>query len=257
MEEAGGGEPLGIPSSAMPAAGLLQVTERSADGSPVLNTGIGESLMHVQPDVSIVLGDSVVEEPGTLYITTKRIIWFSEAVPDPVKSCKGYAVDFLSLGMHAISRDTEAFARPCIFAQIENGSMCEDYPDNDEPDEEEVVDGVGLPEVDLSRVSEIRLVPEDTTVLDRLFQVLCECAALNPDPDGPEDGEGDFFYDDEEVNGHLTEEGAAMVDRLESLLQVPPHMLGGRYNNDQDDLQRFEDADGDTVDDEHDRIWSN
>jgi hypothetical protein len=31
---------------------------------------------------------------------------------------KGYAVDFLSLTMHAISRDEDAYPQPCIYSQV-------------------------------------------------------------------------------------------------------------------------------------------
>lgn len=31
---------------------------------------------------------------------------------------KGYAVDFLSVSLHAISRDPEAYPSPCIYAQV-------------------------------------------------------------------------------------------------------------------------------------------
>lgn len=31
---------------------------------------------------------------------------------------KGYAVDFLSISLHAISRDPEAYPSPCIYAQV-------------------------------------------------------------------------------------------------------------------------------------------
>jgi len=31
---------------------------------------------------------------------------------------KGYAVDFLSLTMHAISRDEDAYPKPCIYSQV-------------------------------------------------------------------------------------------------------------------------------------------
>lgn len=31
---------------------------------------------------------------------------------------KGYAVDFLSVSLHAVSRDPEAFESPCIYTQV-------------------------------------------------------------------------------------------------------------------------------------------
>lgn len=44
----------------------------------------------------------------------RRLVWLSD---EDVH--KGYAVDFLSLTMHAISRDTEAYPQPCIYTQVQ------------------------------------------------------------------------------------------------------------------------------------------
>jgi len=33
---------------------------------------------------------------------------------------KGYAVDFLSISLHAVSRDPEAYSSPCIYTQVFN-----------------------------------------------------------------------------------------------------------------------------------------
>lgn len=56
--------------------GLRFFMERSDDGgtgTQVLDTGDREELMHVQPNVSIVLGNHPPYSTGTLYITTKYI----------------------------------------------------------------------------------------------------------------------------------------------------------------------------------------
>lgn len=33
---------------------------------------------------------------------------------------KGYAVDFLSVSLHAVSRDPEAYRDPCLYAQVQS-----------------------------------------------------------------------------------------------------------------------------------------
>lgn len=33
---------------------------------------------------------------------------------------KGYVVDFLSISLHAVSRDPEAYSSPCIYTQVFN-----------------------------------------------------------------------------------------------------------------------------------------
>ncbi|KAE8663985.1 Chloride conductance regulatory protein ICln [Hibiscus syriacus] len=74
--------------------GLRQFTARvgSGAGEPVLDTDKGEELVHVQPSVSVSLGNRAPESPGTLYITTRQVAWLSD-----LDGAKGYAVDFLSL----------------------------------------------------------------------------------------------------------------------------------------------------------------
>lgn len=156
--------------------GLRVFTERSNDGAagaPILDTDNGEELMHVQPSVSIVLGNRTPESPGTLYISTKQVIWLGDT-----ERTKGYAVDFLSVSLHAVSRDPEAFSSPCIYTQIDTG---------DEDDESESSDSESNGTLDLSKITEMRLVPSDPNQLDTLFEVFCECAELNPEPVEEED----------------------------------------------------------------------
>lgn len=65
------------------ATGLRLATERTGDGAgqPILDADDGEELVHVQPGVSIVLGNRPPESPGTLYISTKYIIIASFSFP--------------------------------------------------------------------------------------------------------------------------------------------------------------------------------
>ena len=53
------------------ASGMVAVAERSEVGGPCLDTENDERVAHIQPAVGIVLGESPIEEPGTLYVTTK------------------------------------------------------------------------------------------------------------------------------------------------------------------------------------------
>ncbi|XWS50673.1 hypothetical protein CRYUN_Cryun12cG0106400 [Craigia yunnanensis] len=150
--------------------GLRQFMARASNGAgePVLDTDNVEELVHVHPSVSIALGNRAPESPGTLYITTKQVVWLND-----VDRTKGYAVDFLSLSLHAVSRDPEAFHSPCIYTQIETEA---------DEDESEYLDSECNEVLDLSKVSEMRLIPSDASHLDTLFQIFCECAELNPEP---------------------------------------------------------------------------
>ncbi|RRT56819.1 hypothetical protein B296_00021366 [Ensete ventricosum] len=94
--------------------GLQHFDDRVGDenGGPRLDPDSGEELMLVEPAVAIALGSRPPESPGTLYITT-RLIWLSDT-----DKGKGYAVDFLSVCLHAVSRDPEAYSLPCIYTQV-------------------------------------------------------------------------------------------------------------------------------------------
>lgn len=47
----------------------------------------------------------------------RRVIWLSEA-----EKGKGYAVDFLDITLHAVSRDPEAYPSPCLYTQVIEGT---------------------------------------------------------------------------------------------------------------------------------------
>lgn len=48
-------------------------------------------------------------------IFTRQVVWLSDT-----DRRKGYAVDFLSVSLHAVSRDPEAYQDPCLYAQVES-----------------------------------------------------------------------------------------------------------------------------------------
>eukprot|EP00252_Welwitschia_mirabilis_P014583 TRINITY_DN3203_c0_g1_i1.p1 TRINITY_DN3203_c0_g1~~TRINITY_DN3203_c0_g1_i1.p1 ORF type:complete len:232 (+),score=50.39 TRINITY_DN3203_c0_g1_i1:177-872(+) len=172
------------------ATGLRAVTTRDAQGRPVLNVSEGEEIRHTQPLTSIALGDKEPQGPGTLFITTKRIFWLNDE-----DSATGYSVDFLSLSLHAISRDPEAYSLPCIYTQIDTAES--DMESGDEGSEEEYStngDTLGL-----SQIKEMRLIPSDPNTLESIFAALCACAELNPDPVTELEGEGDWIFNANEM----------------------------------------------------------
>lgn len=212
------------------ATGLRLVTERVGDGAgqPVLDTDNGEEQVHVQSGVSIVIGNRPPESPGTLYISTKQVVWLSDT-----DRGRGYAVGFLAVSLHAVSRDPEAYPSPCIYTQIENGV---------EEDESEDSDAESNETLDLSKVTEMRLVPSDPDQLDTLFEIFCECAELNPEPVDEDEGEHNWVFSADQL-----ETGGADVEESE----YPLHSIG--CSNGDPDLahtvlqlqindQRFEDA---------------
>ncbi|KAG6531752.1 hypothetical protein ZIOFF_005572 [Zingiber officinale] len=131
--------------------GLQHFDDCIVDGNvrPWLGSDDSEELMYVLHGVAIALGSWPLESPGSLYVTTRRVIWLSDA-----DRGKGYAVDFLSLSLHAVLRGREAYPFPCIYTQIETG---------DEDDEEESKASYSEINGDLvlSKITEMRLVPSD------------------------------------------------------------------------------------------------
>ncbi|KAB2598541.1 chloride conductance regulatory protein ICln-like [Pyrus ussuriensis x Pyrus communis] len=216
-------------------AGIKEFTarvERNGVDEPVLDAVNGEELMHVQPGVSIVLGNQPSEFPGTLYISTKQVIWLSDT-----DKAKGYAVDFLSISLHAVSRDPEAYTSPCLYTQIET---------EDDEDESDGSDSECNGDLDLSKVTEIRLVPSDPNQLDSLFEVFCECAELNPEPIQEGEEEHNWIFSADQL-----EDEAVGDDSEWPVLQNPSNSIG-QSNGDHDlartvlelqiNDQRFEDA---------------
>eukprot|EP00191_Tetraselmis_sp_GSL018_P010728 CAMPEP_0177618470 /NCGR_PEP_ID=MMETSP0419_2-20121207/25598_1 /TAXON_ID=582737 /ORGANISM="Tetraselmis sp., Strain GSL018" /LENGTH=145 /DNA_ID=CAMNT_0019117381 /DNA_START=280 /DNA_END=717 /DNA_ORIENTATION=+ len=127
---------------------------------------------------------------------------------------------------HALSRDTEAFERPCIYVQLD----CEpvESESEDEPPTTETY----------FEVSEFRISPADVESLESLYGAISECATLNPDTD-MDDEEGDFYYDEEEVEAGVDPETReAMYGLYDSLLNSAEdldELVGGNP-------ERFEDA---------------
>ncbi|CAI5975175.1 unnamed protein product [Closterium sp. NIES-65] len=237
--------------------GLIAVDQRASDGGPVLELGeggeAGEVLLHSQPDVGLVLGESDVDESGNLYITSKRVIWHSTHTPH------GIAVSLVDLSMHAISRDLEAYPKPCIYTQPLYYTHKPQTPAGDGKDEEE-----GENKCVLSRLIQppsiqflliIPLVLQVDTV-DAIFKALCDSAALNPDPEGAEqEGEGDWYYNEDEVLSNarvLLPEGDPDEERAEKAPYFPVTMTPilpchpiSRQVLPEGDPDQFEDADED------------
>ncbi|KAK3153517.1 hypothetical protein QOZ80_2BG0175710 [Eleusine coracana subsp. coracana] len=89
-----------------------------------------------------------------------------------------------------MSRDPEAYPSPCIYTQIET----EDG--SDEESDESDCDTNG--EIELSKVTEMRIIPSDPGQLDGLFEAFSHCAELNPDPNAERDEENGWVHGDED-----------------------------------------------------------
>lgn len=184
---------MAVAPNAVPTArfGLLDFDAIDTSGRPQLDNE--EQLAGEYPGIRLVVGDDGEVGQGHLFISSKRIIWLSEA--EPVKGC---CATFPTITMHAISQEPA----PCIYAQLETASS--------ESSEEDVS----------NTYPEIRLIPADSSKLQEIFETLCQCAALNPDSADDDDSEeGDLYYNEEEVlNGIGAENRAALLERYDAML---------------------------------------
>ncbi|EER95173.1 chloride conductance regulatory protein ICln [Sorghum bicolor] len=217
------------------APGLQLFTDIADDGTPRLNAASGEELVRVDRAVAVALGPRSPESPGTLFITTRRMIWLSEA-----EKGKGYAVGFLDITLHAVSRDLEAYPSPCIYTQIEAAEGTDEEAGESNPEANEL---------ELSKVSEMRLILADHSQLDALFDVFCHCAELNPDPNAERDEENGWFHGEDMSDGGWVHDDEDMVDEnAPQFFSANPIGQNGGYDLTrsvlelQIDDQRFEDA---------------
>lgn len=159
-------------------------------GEPVnlIDTENGESLMRVQPGVDLVLSNLPQHSPGTLYVTTKQVIWVSD-----LDQTKGYAVDFLSISLHAVSRDPDAYPLPCLYTQVSTSTSTttfyyililitppvsvflkiETEADDDDLHSNDSDSESNNHALDLSTVREMRLIPSDPTQCISYLHSLC------------------------------------------------------------------------------------
>ncbi|KDO35107.1 hypothetical protein SPRG_01174 [Saprolegnia parasitica CBS 223.65] len=193
----------------------LHANDCGADGAPVLTAD--ESILSVFPSIRMFFSEydeedeaSVVAKgAGNLVVTTKRVVWITS---QPGMAEVGYAWDMRYLSLHAISRDTSSFPEPCLYCHL-------DVEDD---------------------VQEVRFVPDDSSkTLQAMFDAFSASAALNPDDD-EDDEEGEWIYNEDEV-----EAGAQMdiAAHLDSILTVSPAIaqahggVAGQFDDaDEDDL---------------------
>lgn len=225
-----------------------------------------EGVRHEQAETTAVMGDQRLG-CGTLYVAETRLSWFDG-------SGLGFALEYPSIGLHAISRDVSAYPQEHLYVMV-NGKLSEENEcemadeDEDSGDEEN------------RAITEIRFVPSDKSALEPMFNAMCDCQALHPDPED-QDSDSDFegeeydveeaeaglaqgdvpsFYTCEEGLSALTAEGQATLERLEGMLAQSVseqyHMAGVRTEESaaqfQDGMEvetaaeagQFEDADVD------------
>ena len=139
---------------------------RTAISTPLELSDGTESLLHTQPHVRVFLSATHTLGPGTLHITTKRVLW----LPDNAQPAdSGYSIDFPQLLMHALSRDTAFFPHPAIYCQLEQDDEDdgeEEEGEDEEGGEEDRTAAAGVSEAEgggdeMTAAAEVRVVPDD------------------------------------------------------------------------------------------------
>ncbi|CAD7695807.1 unnamed protein product [Ostreobium quekettii] len=205
--------------------GLSVVSSLQPSGEPAMEYS-DEEVRGRFPGVELVMGSGAAQGAGALFLTTKRVVWVSEGTGS---NGTGYAADFRSIAVHAVSRDPEVSARDCIYIQLD----CPDPRFNEEEDEEGEGEA-GTTALD----AELRLVPAQPQQVEEIFRLLSECAALNPDSDDGDSEEGTFFYN---VDSALASVAAADMENAMEELEIED----GQGDLDElvgDDPERFQDA---------------
>ncbi|KAM8975827.1 methylosome subunit pICln [Pelodytes ibericus] len=203
-------------------AGVLSSFSPPADG-----------VRRLQPGTEAVVSGKGLG-PGTLYIAESRLAWLNG-------SGLGFILEYPSISLHAISRDTTAYPEEHLYVMVNKkigDNESKEQTMNEDGEEEEESDD------DEEPITEIRFVPAEKSDLGEMFTAMCDCQALHPDPEDQdsdddfegeeydveahERGQGDIptFYTYEEGLSHLTTEGQATLDRLESMLA---DSVGGQH----------------------------
>ncbi|KAM5179930.1 methylosome subunit pICln [Mantella aurantiaca] len=195
----------------------------------------GEGVRRLQTGTEAVMSGEKLGR-GTLYIAESRLSWLNA-------SGLGFSLEYPSISLHAISRDTAAYPEEHLYVMVnaklgdndESEAKMKDEENEDESDEDDD---------DEEPITEIRFIPEDKADLGEMFSAMCDCQALHPDPeddDSDDDfegeeydveahergqGEGPTFYTYEEGLSHLTAEGQATLERLEGMLA---DSVGGQH----------------------------
>ncbi|XP_075054707.1 methylosome subunit pICln [Mixophyes fleayi] len=189
----------------------------------------GHGVRRLQPGTEAVLSGERLGS-GTLYISESQLSWLNS-------SGLGFSLEYPSISLHAISRDTTAYPDEHLYVMVNSkladsdGKEAKMKADGEEESEEDDDD-----DDDEEPITEVRFVPEDKSDLGEMFTAMCECQALHPDiedQDSDDDFEGEeydveaheqsqgdipTFYTYEEGLSRLTSEGQATLERLEGML---------------------------------------
>ncbi|GAB5354915.1 hypothetical protein AAMO2058_000160400 [Amorphochlora amoebiformis] len=128
---------------------LIANPSRTSNGTPVLDT---DEKLRLEVEAQWFGKDKKSKGTGTIYVTEKNIIWLHSEAKEV-----GYSIDYHSLTLHAVSRDSKHFLHECVYCQI--GFEGDDF----------------------------YLVPTDEKDVKKVYDMICTCSALNPDAEEEEE----------------------------------------------------------------------
>ncbi|EDO46034.1 predicted protein [Nematostella vectensis] len=150
-----------------------------------------EGLLHVQADTQAFMQDRCLGN-GVLYIAQERLSWSNE-------QGQGFSLEYPSISVHAICRDTAKFPHQCIYCML-------DSPLEGNDDDEEAVGEVRFVPANISASRFLKHF--DTILIIHFFVVQT-----------PGFGGEEYFTNESEAV--LTPEGQATLERLEGAFQMP------------------------------------
>ena len=195
-----------------------------------------EGIIHTETHTKCFLGDRDCGE-GTLFITESVLLWKCDS------SDEHFRLQYPSISLHAISRDTNSFSHQCLYCLLESPEVIETEERDPYPD-----------------VTEVRFVPLDSDNLKSMYDALTACQELHPDDEcidyddddemaADDDGTGElagsqFYTADNLDNVELSEEGQAVLSRLQQNMQIlSQEEFSNIVQNGSEPNGQFDDAD--------------
>ena len=199
-------------------------------------------------------GSHPVDTNATIFITTKRVVLH-------LTNDSSYDFDPQYIMLHAITRDSSSYPKPCLYCQLDYDN-CDEYEgvfdgdndgddndgdngndnddlnnDDDDANEEMKVNKrpKTIPDGDNDEPKgEMFIVPADESELMSLFDAFSRVALLNPDngDDDDDDDDGDdngLIYNVDEVE--LGAVQARNLARFESVFQCPEDTVDGQFDD--------------------------
>lgn len=180
----------------------------------------------IEDNVQIFYGQECIGK-GKLSISDENILW------EKSDGSNKMTLEYPYISVHGISTEPGNFPHQCVFCLVDA-----------------VLPG-SIQNQEDAEYTEVRIVPDDTSLLQKIYDYIAEGQRNNPDPDEEEDeeemDEAEFFDSENMDNVQLSEEGQAVLDRLAQNMSMPTQdefaeMIRFNGENGQPEAGQFDDA---------------